>query len=152
MGHPNQQHPANWPPVTTPPDSPPPTASPEASPPRRRRWPLVVAAAAVLAVLAAGGVTAYLLTRPKTAANDPTSTAVLIAACQDSAKRQLKSPGSAKFSEEYPSQVSATTWKVIGTVDAQNGFGALLRERYVCLAEKAPDRWVITGVTFTDWN
>lgn len=104
-------------------------------------------------MLAGGGTAVYLLTRPAAAdKNGPTSNAALIASCQDSAKRQLKAPSTAKFSEDWVSQTGPTSWKVIGVVDAQNGFGAMLRQRYVCTAERAPDRWVVNGVDFTDWN
>lgn len=101
-------------------------------------------------LIAAAGVTLYVLTRPKPP--DPLSTANLITACQEAAKRQLKSPGSAKFSDETTSKLSDTRMRVWGVVDAQNGFGALLRERYTCEADRGDKMWLVQSVIFTDWN
>ena len=50
-------------------------------------------------------------------------------ACENSVKIQLKAPATAQFSGEsaYATDDAKTSWKVSGNVDAQNGFGALLR-------------------------
>ncbi len=54
--------------------------------------------------------------------------------CEDAVKEQLKSPSSAKFSDENSVGVEGSTvsYRVTGSVDAENSFGASLRYRFVC--------------------
>lgn len=98
----------------------------------------------------------YLLTRPAgLPGSDPASATALITACHDAATRRLKSPATAKFSEDAPS-IEGAEGSVTGVVDAQNGFGALIRNRYTCRATKG-DRngaavWLVQDVTFSDWS
>lgn len=51
--------------------------------------------------------------------------------CQDFVKDSLKSPASAKFSEETAT-LSKGEWTVTGSVDSENSFGASIRNVYVC--------------------
>ena len=53
--------------------------------------------------------------------------AIVIA--KDKVKEQLKSPSSAKFSNVSAS-LSGNTWTVTGSVDAQNSFGATIRNTF----------------------
>lgn len=52
-------------------------------------------------------------------------------ACHDLVSKQLKAPSTAKFGNESESQ-SAGTWTARGTVDSQNGFGAMIHGSYTC--------------------
>ena len=54
-------------------------------------------------------------------------------------KAKLKSPSTAKFSSSSETSVtrSGNTWRVTGWVDAQNGFGATLRNSYTVKIEFA---------------
>lgn len=52
-------------------------------------------------------------------------------ACHDLVSKQLKAPSTAKFGNESESQ-SGGTWTARGTVDSQNGFGAMIRGSYTC--------------------
>lgn len=54
-----------------------------------------------------------------------------VSAAQELVKDELKSPSTAKFSyddSDYTVQRSGDQWKISGYVDAQNGFGATVRE------------------------
>lgn len=110
---------------------------------KRRRWiPYVVAVAA----LALGGVgtLAYAATRGDVVSGS-------IAACQEAVRRQLQTPATAKFSEDRVVEQSGATSYVHGVVDAQNGFGATLRNRYECIANQTDDRWVVADVSLLAW-
>ena len=54
-------------------------------------------------------------------------------------KAKLKSPSTAKFSSSSETSVTrnGNTWRVTGWVDAQNGFGATLRNSYAVKIEFA---------------
>jgi hypothetical protein len=122
-----------------------------ASPPRRKLWPWIAAAIVVL-VLAAGVAVWFL--RPETPVGSSTklTLASAAAACQEKVKAQLKAPGTAKFGgEEYSTTNTDTPVRVSGWVDAENSFGALVRNRYSCLAMPTDHGWSVGDVTFSDW-
>ena len=54
----------------------------------------------------------------------------VIHSCEDAVKQQLKAPSTAKFDNEQAS--GSGTWRVSGTVDSQNSFGAMLRASFEC--------------------
>lgn len=58
-------------------------------------------------------------------------------ACEDMVKDKLKSPGSAKFSGQSETG-SGNSWTASGSVDSQNGFGALMRSGYSCTITYTP--------------
>lgn len=61
--------------------------------------------------------------------------------CQGFVKEALRSPASAVFSNDVTAfRTSGDTWIVNGWVDAQNGFGANIRNNYEC-------RTTYTGTT-----
>lgn len=113
-----------------------------------RRWLFVLIA--TLLVLAAAG-TAWWLTRPEPPVekSSTVTTAAAITACEDAVKLQLKAPGTAKFGDQFVRD--GTPAEVIGWVDSENGFGALVRNRFLCLAHKGQTGWRISEVTFSDW-
>ena len=47
-------------------------------------------------------------------------------------KDRLRSPGSASFSDVQIEEVDDSYFEIRGSVDAQNGFGALLRANFKC--------------------
>jgi len=64
-------------------------------------------------------------------------------ACQDYVRERLKAPASAKFQAPREAQIEDTgrgIFKVESYVDAQNGFGAMLRKRYTCTATTIDDK------------
>lgn len=60
-------------------------------------------------------------------------------ACQRFVSAQLKAPATAKFplyAEVRPTALGGGRWQWIAYVDAQNGFGATIRTRFVCITKK----------------
>lgn len=70
--------------------------------------------------------------------------------CQEFVGRKLKAPGSAEFSSHSQTSIkknSETQYGVIGWVDAQNSFGAKLRNSYVCVVEyQGGEKWTAKTV------
>lgn len=69
---------------------------------------------------------------------------------EDFVKARLKSPGTAKFQMYDPANVRDLgdgVYEVRGYVDAQNGFGATIRNRYYCkLRYAGNDKWIAEKV------
>ena len=55
-----------------------------------------------------------------------------------SVKRELKAPSSAKFGDSRVSYTGECKFLVVGEVDAQNSFGAMLRKTYTVRVEYRP--------------
>jgi hypothetical protein len=111
--------------------------------PRQRKWmPFAVAGLAL--ALAGAGLGAYALSRPEPADGS-------ITACQDAVREQLKTPATAKFSEDRVVEQSGATFYVHGIVDAENSFGATLRNRYQCIANQSGTRWQVVDVSLLEW-
>lgn len=71
-------------------------------------------------------------------------------ACENFVKDRLKAPSTAKFSGESVSDDGTGRYTVTGSVDAQNSFGAMLRDHYSCLMRLDGDNWeliTLTGLT-----
>lgn len=63
---------------------------------------------------------------------------------------RLKAPATAKFTDvEISSDTSSVgeTYTVTGSVDSQNGFGALIRSKFTCIVHANGDRWVLNSAT-----
>ena len=66
-------------------------------------------------------------------------------ACQKAIAAQLKAPDSAKFESPWPvSGTQAAGYAMKSYVDAQNSFGAMLRQNFTCTA--APGTLNVTAV------
>jgi hypothetical protein len=72
--------------------------------------------------------------------------------CEQFVERRLKAPSTAKFS--WPSDTTMTgsgdgPYRVSGFVDAQNPFGTMLRNHYVCTAQRSSsgDTWTLIDLT-----
>lgn len=63
---------------------------------------------------------------PKSASTD-VNPYYLRTLCEHAVRDRLRSPAAARFNHDEPSSYSTT-----GTVDSQNGFGAMLRARFRC--------------------
>ena len=61
------------------------------------------------------------------------------AVCEEFVKDRLKSPATADFSDEERLQMSETVFVVTGSVDSENGFGALIRNNFTCRVRYAGD-------------
>jgi len=78
---------------------------------------------------------------PKGGDGGKLSDAALKDACHNAVKDRLKSPGTAQFGGEFLRE--ATTPELVGWVDAQNGFGALVRSDWVCAGTKTDVGWSV---------
>lgn len=80
---------------------------------------------------------------------DKESTAYVM--CQEFVESRLKSPSSAEFpwkSEIKVKSLDDHTYAVSGYVDAQNSFGANVRQNYVCKVKyDGGDEWQLIGLS-----
>ena len=72
--------------------------------------------------------------------------------CELFIKRRLKAPSTAAFSHVWDTTTTGSgdgPYQVSGYADAQNSFGAMLRNRYVCTAQRSSSRdtWVLIDLT-----
>lgn len=61
--------------------------------------------------------------------------------CEDFVEDRLRSPGSTEFPKQQIEVLKADRYTVTGSVDAENGFGALLRSDYRCELRLDGNRW-----------
>lgn len=119
-------------PVDAPAVPPSPYEPPPSPPHQPRRTALIIGLAVAALVLPVGAsVATYYLTRhePPPPPSDPATLA--IHACEEAVKDRLKAPATARFLHESARQ-SGTLYYVEGDVDAENGFGALIRGHFRC--------------------
>ena len=114
------------------PQPPVPQQTPSAPPQRTRRqtaWIVAGSITATVALFAAAiGASWYARSNP--------SQNKLVRECRSAVAGRLRAPGSARWPGGEIVSHGATTWTVQGDVDAQNGFGALLRMSWECTAER----------------
>ncbi len=55
--------------------------------------------------------------------------------CEKAVKQRLKAPATAQFESPERTLLGNERFSITGTVDAQNGFGALLRMNYSCAVQ-----------------
>lgn len=71
--------------------------------------------------------------------------------CKAAVKEQLKSPASAKFSNEKfeSNQSDDTDFRVSLAVDSQNSFGAIMRDEFSCSLRfnKSSGDWTVTKLS-----
>lgn len=70
-----------------------------------------------------------------------------IRACESWVRDQLKTPATAKFSDEHFTEAKYTfsgKAEVHGDLDAQNTYGATIRSVFACMMEKRNGDWVAT--------
>jgi hypothetical protein len=80
---------------------------------------------------------------------DSAAKRVLIERCQAEIKAQLKAPGTASFDSTVSTLKIPTSgnYMVLGSVEAQNGFGARLTNSYACEMEKYGEQWIPKSAT-----
>lgn len=69
--------------------------------------------------------------------------------CEQFVEDRLKSPGSADFNDTTATG-GGNTWHVTGTVDSQNGFGALVRSEFMCNMSVSGETWTLEDFNFED--
>jgi hypothetical protein len=111
----------------------------------RYHWPTIFILAIVFLYAASAAYSSPPLS-PKTASR---SDACYMA--QKFVKDQLKAPATAHFASDCQATQAAGTWTVSAYVDAQNGFGALLRNDYSVNMSYSPttDRWTLVSLSLT---
>ena len=90
---------------------------------------------ALLGLLIVGGGIAWLLTRPPAQAEAVMtySPYTFGLQCQRAIEAQLKAPSTAQFESPWPVRGDETTGYAMNSyVDAENSFGAKLRQNYTC--------------------
>lgn len=70
---------------------------------------------------------------------DPNNQYEAVSQCEDLVSNQLKSPTSADFDSSAASNGNRS-WTVTGTVDADNSFGAKIRNTYQCSVRMVNDK------------
>lgn len=68
-------------------------------------------------------------------------------ACEDVVSERLRSPSTAEFNSTATS-TGHRTWTVTGTVDAENGFGAMVRESFECSVRDTDDQTFTRLISF----
>lgn len=53
-------------------------------------------------------------------------------ACEQFTKDQLKAPSTAEFSNWVTTEITDRSWRIKADVDAQNSFGAMIRNTTIC--------------------
>lgn len=109
----------------------------EYAPPKRQRTGLLVALIAGAVVVS---VTITLVALTVIGIAPWSGKQQAIHACEDAMTAGLKSPTTAKYVNVSASS-TAGGWDVIGQVDAQNGFGAMVRTTWECSASNQAGRW-----------
>lgn len=103
----------------------------------------ITAAAALM--LAAAGCT----TEPVNPVSDDQSTMAEIM-CEEFIEKRLKAPATADYTDPETSKDGAT-YTVAGAVDSENGFGAKIRTRYVCVVRSdGDDMWTLVDLDLGD--
>ena len=109
----------------------------------------VVMVAIVVMMMMGVGLGALMLGGPSAPAGPDDMDALTV--CQQFVEKQLKAPSTAEFSGHIIKN-SNPDWTVTGDVDAENAFGVMLRNRYVCNVSVNPDgkTWRLTGLNLAD--
>jgi hypothetical protein len=119
--------------------------SPTMPTPTRRRTGLIVTLAAVaLAAIVAAIIVIATSSGTGSTKGDPMNA---VPACREAVKAQLKTPATARFSGERV-ESGDTQPTIVGAVDAENAFSALVRRSYRCLLHHdASGNWAVSGVS-----
>lgn len=73
--------------------------------------------------------------------------------CEGFVEDRLKSPSSADFQRPTTTEIGANTWRVVGSVDAENSFGATLRVDYECTVRGNSDgEWTLVDLQHAERN
>lgn len=72
-------------------------------------------------------------------------------ACERAVESQLRSPSSAEFSGAPASTITQEddSYRVSGTVDSENGFGAMIRSEFTCELREVGGNWDLVDISVT---
>lgn len=116
-----------------------PDETPQASPRRSLFWPITIGVILVSCIAAP-------IIRSARGQSEPSTGYDAQFACEGFIKDRLKAPSTAQFSGETFTG-SAPRWTVTGAVDAQNSFGAALRNSWSCIVRIDGDTWHLEELT-----
>ncbi|GAA2696594.1 hypothetical protein [Actinoplanes palleronii] len=119
-------------------------AEPKPSTASSNRWAIGIVVAVVLVV---GVCVARMNSNSKPSAADEQRDAQRVCEGQFVPAR-LKAPATAKFSGVSVYEAGGA-YRVTGSVDSQNGFGALVRSAFSCTVHASGDRWVLDRAEVT---
>lgn len=67
--------------------------------------------------------------------------------CQDKfIPARLKAPATAKFSHVMVTN-EGSSYSVIGSVDSENSFGALVRSSFICMVHDGGSQWILDSAS-----
>lgn len=117
------------------------------------RVAMILSGVVVLIVVIAAGINDGGSQAPPTTvpAVDHGSRAGAEVACERFVERQLKAPSTAKYKDRVTVQGIDKSWTVTGNVDAQNSFGAMIRNGFICqtMTTAGGDSWVPINVVLS---
>jgi len=106
----------------------------------------------LLAVASASAVVFIAARRPAQSPDPPGESKTVYTTAQYFVMQGLKEPATAKFPNLAEAEVTPLgphTWRVEAWVDAQDTFGAPVRDTFVCLITQGEDgRWRLEAVSF----
>lgn len=121
--------------------TPTPPASPEPS--KKPSTPQIIASVAVVVIVlvcAIGYVVS--LGDDDEPGGDSTMAEIM---CEDFIEERLKAPATAEY--EHSTTFTNPAYRVTGTVDSENGFGAMIRSEFTCVVEpKGEDEWELVSL------
>ena len=112
-------------------------------PPKGTGKMLLIGAAAFVALAVVASIFA-----PDGPPGDPIGAYVF---CENVVEDRLRAPATAQFAgynEEDVAHISEGVWRVESYVDAQNGFGAMLRSDWSCEVLSLGDGWELMSLDF----
>lgn len=106
----------------------------------KKKTPITFWLLAALVVLCTGAVVVGAFTSDE-GTSDPSGDAKRV--CQEEfLPKRLKAPATAKFTGVTVSS-SGEVYTVIGSVDSENSFGALVRASFSCVVRAEGDQWIL---------
>ncbi|GLZ79246.1 hypothetical protein Afil01_40530 [Actinorhabdospora filicis] len=109
-------------------------------------WKALIVLMALVAALATLVVT-VMADRPEAETREPTLESQAATACEGFVSQRLKAPATVSF-VNTTAVASVSGYRVVGEVDAQNSFGALIRTAYTCEVTRRNGNWSLVSVTF----
>jgi hypothetical protein len=107
-----------------------------------RQWP--IAAAAVVF-----GVVLFVASPGASGDSTDDHSDMAVVMCEDFVRDSLRAPSTADFasaSDATVDQLQPGTYSVTSHVDAQNGFGAMIRTRYACTVRYDGEAWYLKAL------
>lgn len=88
-----------------------------------------------------------LIAKDKQSSSSGPSSTMAIVACEDFVADRLKSPATADFGTASAASQGGGTYRVTGTVDAENSFGVMMRVDYSCTVQSGDDEnWMLVDL------